>query len=253
MALVELVDRPDVGRHEGEEAQRARRAQPRRSRREHRRRSRPRAGLLPRLRSATARATTPSACRASAPAICRLPAIAIADAERARAHRPRAHARRAARRSARGDASRDALEPFLDMKADAARDGIDIAITSGFRDFAAQQRIWDMKYRGERPLYDADGQRARSRGALAPRSSSKRSSAGARCPARAATTGAPSSMSSTARRCPKAIACSSCPGKRRPAASFTRCTAGWTRTWRATASSGRTARSAAACCPSRGT
>ena len=51
----------------------------------------------------------------------------------------------------------DALEPFLDMKADAARAGIDIAITSAFRDFAAQQRIWDMKFRGERPLYDADG------------------------------------------------------------------------------------------------
>ena len=60
----------------------------------------------------------------------------------------------------------DALEPFLDMKADAARAGIDLAITSAFRDFAAQQRIWDMKYRGERPLYDAAGQRARSRGAL---------------------------------------------------------------------------------------
>jgi LAS superfamily LD-carboxypeptidase LdcB len=51
----------------------------------------------------------------------------------------------------------DALEPFLDMKADAARAGIDIGITSAFRDFAAQQRIWDMKFRGERPLYDADG------------------------------------------------------------------------------------------------
>jgi LAS superfamily LD-carboxypeptidase LdcB len=51
----------------------------------------------------------------------------------------------------------DALEPFLDMKADAARDGIDIAIASSFRDFAAQQRIWDLKYRGERPLYDAVG------------------------------------------------------------------------------------------------
>jgi LAS superfamily LD-carboxypeptidase LdcB len=50
-----------------------------------------------------------------------------------------------------------ALEPFLDMRADAARAGIDIAIVSSFRDFAAQQRIWDLKFRGERPLYDADG------------------------------------------------------------------------------------------------
>jgi LAS superfamily LD-carboxypeptidase LdcB len=57
----------------------------------------------------------------------------------------------------RGAIHAGALEPFLDMKADAARAGIDIAIVSSFRDFAAQQRIWDMKYRGERPLYDADG------------------------------------------------------------------------------------------------
>jgi len=51
----------------------------------------------------------------------------------------------------------DALTAFLDMKADAARAGIDLAITSAFRDFAAQQRLWDMKYRGERPICDADG------------------------------------------------------------------------------------------------
>jgi LAS superfamily LD-carboxypeptidase LdcB len=49
------------------------------------------------------------------------------------------------------------VEPFLSMKADAARDGIDIAITSGFRDFDAQKRIWNLKWRGERPLYDAEG------------------------------------------------------------------------------------------------
>ena len=50
-----------------------------------------------------------------------------------------------------------ALDAFLGMKADAARVGIDIAIVSSFRDFAAQQRIWDLKYRGERPLYDSHG------------------------------------------------------------------------------------------------
>lgn len=53
---------------------------------------------------------------------------------------------------------RDALAPFLAMKAAAAREGIDIGIESAFRDYAAQQRIWDRKYRGERPLYDAKGQ-----------------------------------------------------------------------------------------------
>jgi LAS superfamily LD-carboxypeptidase LdcB len=43
------------------------------------------------------------------------------------------------------------------MKAAAAREGIEIEIVSSFREFAAQQRIWDAKYRGERPLYDSHG------------------------------------------------------------------------------------------------
>jgi LAS superfamily LD-carboxypeptidase LdcB len=60
-----------------------------------------------------------------------------------------------------------ALEPFLAMKADALRAGIEIAITSGFRDFSAQERIWNLKWSGERPLFDADGN-ARDHAALAP-------------------------------------------------------------------------------------
>lgn len=60
---------------------------------------------------------------------------------------------------------RDVLEPFLAMKHAAAKAGIQIEIVSAFRDFAAQQRIWDMKYRGERPLYDRDGN-LRDRGTL---------------------------------------------------------------------------------------
>ena len=52
---------------------------------------------------------------------------------------------------------RNVVEPFLAMKDAAARDGIAIEIVSAFRDFEAQQRIWDRKYRGERPLYDAHG------------------------------------------------------------------------------------------------
>ena len=59
------------------------------------------------------------------------------------------------------------VEPFLAMKADAARAGIEIAITSGFRDFSAQERIWNMKWRGERPLYDVDG-RVREHAVLGP-------------------------------------------------------------------------------------
>ena len=60
-----------------------------------------------------------------------------------------------------------ALEPYLAMKDAAARDGIEIRIVSSFRDFAAQQRIWDQKYLGERPLYDAHGN-AREHGKLGP-------------------------------------------------------------------------------------
>src|SRR3954471_13327081 len=52
---------------------------------------------------------------------------------------------------------RDVLAPFLELKAAAADAGIDLAIASAFRDFGAQLRIWNMKYRGERPLYDPAG------------------------------------------------------------------------------------------------
>ena len=52
---------------------------------------------------------------------------------------------------------RDALAPFLELKAAAAKAGIELAIASAFRDFGAQLRIWNMKYRGERPLYDDAG------------------------------------------------------------------------------------------------
>jgi LAS superfamily LD-carboxypeptidase LdcB len=52
---------------------------------------------------------------------------------------------------------RDVLEPFLELRAAAALAGIDLQIASGYRDFGAQLRIWNMKYRGERPLYDAAG------------------------------------------------------------------------------------------------
>jgi LAS superfamily LD-carboxypeptidase LdcB len=52
---------------------------------------------------------------------------------------------------------RDVIEPFLALKAAAAASGIDLQIVSGFRDFDAQLRIWNMKYRGERPLYDQAG------------------------------------------------------------------------------------------------
>ena len=53
---------------------------------------------------------------------------------------------------------RDAVEPFLALRDAAAQDGIDIAVFSAFRDFAAQAVIWNRKYAGERPLYDPDGE-----------------------------------------------------------------------------------------------
>lgn len=52
---------------------------------------------------------------------------------------------------------RDVLGPFVAMKAAAASDGIDLQVVSGFRDIEAQLRIWNMKYRGGRSLYDAMG------------------------------------------------------------------------------------------------
>ena len=51
----------------------------------------------------------------------------------------------------------DVLEAYLALKAAAGSDGIELQIASGFRDFTAQLRIWNMKYRGERPLFDVSG------------------------------------------------------------------------------------------------
>ena len=52
---------------------------------------------------------------------------------------------------------RDAVEPFLRMRAAAAGEGIDVVPVSSFRDFEAQRRIWNAKYRGQRTLYDRHG------------------------------------------------------------------------------------------------
>jgi LAS superfamily LD-carboxypeptidase LdcB len=59
----------------------------------------------------------------------------------------------------------DVIGPYLALHAAAARDGLDIGIVSAFRDFDAQVRIWNLKYRGKRPLYGRDGT-PRSRDAL---------------------------------------------------------------------------------------
>ena len=52
---------------------------------------------------------------------------------------------------------RDVVDPFNALQTAAASEGIDLQIASGFRDFDAQLRIWNMKFRGERPVYDKAG------------------------------------------------------------------------------------------------
>ncbi len=50
-----------------------------------------------------------------------------------------------------------ALDAFLQMRAVALGDGLDIVPVSSFRDFDKQAAIWNAKFRGERPLLDRHG------------------------------------------------------------------------------------------------
>lgn len=52
---------------------------------------------------------------------------------------------------------RDVVGPFLELRAVAAEQGLDVSALSGFRDFEHQAKIWNRKSRGELPLYDRDG------------------------------------------------------------------------------------------------
>jgi LAS superfamily LD-carboxypeptidase LdcB len=52
---------------------------------------------------------------------------------------------------------REAVSPFLTLRAAAAADGIDLVAFSGFRDFDRQLAIWNGKFRGERPMQDRSG------------------------------------------------------------------------------------------------
>lgn len=47
---------------------------------------------------------------------------------------------------------------FLALRREAARDGLDLRVVSGFRSFERQRLIWNTKARGERALLDADEQ-----------------------------------------------------------------------------------------------
>ncbi len=49
------------------------------------------------------------------------------------------------------------MVPFLNLRRAARADGFDLAALSSFRDFDRQIAIWNGKFKGERPLYDAQG------------------------------------------------------------------------------------------------
>lgn len=52
---------------------------------------------------------------------------------------------------------KEAMVPFLAMRAAAAADGIDLVAFSSFRDFERQLTIWNEKFRGLRPMQDRVG------------------------------------------------------------------------------------------------
>jgi len=52
---------------------------------------------------------------------------------------------------------KEAIAPYLAMRAAAAAAGIDLVAFSGFRDFDRQLGIWNGKFRGERPMQDRLG------------------------------------------------------------------------------------------------
>jgi len=49
------------------------------------------------------------------------------------------------------------VRPFLALRRAAAKAGIDLVAASSFRDFETQQRIWNEKWTGRRPLLDRAG------------------------------------------------------------------------------------------------
>lgn len=55
-----------------------------------------------------------------------------------------------------GRVHREAVAPFMRLRADAAEAGFDLRILSGFRSFERQLSIWNGKARGERPVLDGE-------------------------------------------------------------------------------------------------
>ncbi len=60
-----------------------------------------------------------------------------------------------------------AVTPFLNLRRAAQASGIDLVPWSGFRDFARQLNIWNGKFSGAKPMFDASGARLDA-AALAP-------------------------------------------------------------------------------------
>jgi LAS superfamily LD-carboxypeptidase LdcB len=60
-----------------------------------------------------------------------------------------------------------AVPAFFALRAAAEAAGFDLRVSSSYRDFAAQAAIWNRKFRGERPLYDHEGN-VREHAALSP-------------------------------------------------------------------------------------
>jgi LAS superfamily LD-carboxypeptidase LdcB len=52
---------------------------------------------------------------------------------------------------------KEAVAPFLAMRAAASADGIELVAFSSFRDFDRQLAIWNGKFRGDRPIQDRAG------------------------------------------------------------------------------------------------
>jgi LAS superfamily LD-carboxypeptidase LdcB len=59
------------------------------------------------------------------------------------------------------------VAPFLNLRRAARIEGFDLVPVSSFRDFVRQLAIWNAKFSGEKPLYDADGRPLKA-GRLAP-------------------------------------------------------------------------------------
>jgi LAS superfamily LD-carboxypeptidase LdcB len=60
------------------------------------------------------------------------------------------------------------VAPFLNLRRAALDEGIDLQAASSFRDFARQLTIWNGKFSGERPMFDASGSKLDAR-SLTPR------------------------------------------------------------------------------------